>query len=219
MSLYFILGVILTKTLVIFDMDGTLLNSKKDISISINYVRQLKGFRPLSEEYIIDIINGNDIHLAKKIYNTDSYEIEDKNKFEEHYIKQCSKNTILYEGISELLEELRFRKISLSVATNAPTKFAVKILEALKVDHYFDFIVGSTDVKFNKPHTEMIDLILDKYNVDVNISKVFMLGDTYKDIEVANNSNIKGIFASWGFGVNNSYDNVINKPQEFLKYI
>ena len=72
--------------IVIFDMDGTLIDSKKDITISINYVRELNhNLAPLEEEFIVKSINMDVRNLPKLFYNTDTYEERDKVVFEKHY--------------------------------------------------------------------------------------------------------------------------------------
>jgi len=90
---------------VIFDMDGTLLDSKKDITISVNYIRELHyNLPPLSEEFIVEAINMDVRNLPKLFYGTENYEEKDREVFEIHYALQCTQNPYLYEGMKETLE-------------------------------------------------------------------------------------------------------------------
>lgn len=137
---------------VIFDMDGTLLDSKKDITISINYVRALNyNLPPLSEDAVVEAINMQDRNLAQLFYETEVYLDEDRTIFESHYDLQCTRNVYLYDGIKEVLEHLVSSGIKISVATNAPTQFALRMLGHLGVKDLFDLIVGADMVSEPKP--------------------------------------------------------------------
>ncbi len=88
----------------IFDMDGTLLNSAKDITISINEVRRINHkLDGLSEDFVVEAINRDQRNLAELFYGTELYELRDKTMFEDHYHEQCVQNVYLYEGVKESL--------------------------------------------------------------------------------------------------------------------
>ena len=109
-------------TVVIFDMDGTLINSKDDITTSINYVRKnFYALAPLSENSVVDAINSDHQNLALEFYERTEYEDGAREMFETHYHKQCTESAEMYEGIKELIETLHARGIKMGVATNAPT--------------------------------------------------------------------------------------------------
>ncbi|WP_304543372.1 HAD family hydrolase [Sulfurimonas microaerophilic] len=206
--------------IVIFDMDGTLIDSKKDITISINYVRELNhGLEPLSEAFVVDAINAHERNLAKMFYNTELYEDRDRVIFEKHYKEQCIQNPYLYEGVEELLYNLKENEVKLSVATNAPTIFAQTMLESLKVKELFDVIIGADKVKKSKPHPEMLHHILENYNYMNMRDRAWMIGDNSKDIEAATNAQIDAIFAAWGFSSFGSHDIVAKTPQEVASIV
>jgi len=206
--------------IVIFDMDGTLIDSKKDMTISVNYVRELNyGLPPLSEEYIVDAINKEMRNLSKLFYNTEIYEKRDKKLFEEHYQQQCIEHPYLYEGVKEMLEVLVQMEVKLSVATNAPTQFAITMLEHLKVANMFDIIIGADKVKASKPSPEMIHKILDFYQYNKLQDKAWMIGDNSKDILSAENAGIKAMFAAWGFSTHGTHSVTINSPKEIIETV
>jgi len=189
------------KMIIIFDMDGTLIDSSKDITTSINYVRRKKGMQPLMVGEVVNTINGNGNNLAKKFYDTDQYLSEDRETFEDHYTAQCTKNTKLYEGIFEIIGYIRSNNLLLSVATNAPTYFAKKMLNHLKVASYFTIIKGSEKNIKPKPEPDMILDILDYLDYDeTHDPKPVMIGDNQTDIDAAINAGIDAIHAGWGFG-------------------
>ncbi|MBU1658737.1 HAD family hydrolase [bacterium] len=205
---------------VIFDMDGTLLDSKKDITISINYVRKSNyNLAPLSEDFIVEAINKEVRNLPELFYNTQIYMPSDRDLFEEHYEKQCIVNPYLYDGIQETLQELVACGIKISVATNAPTKFAQRMLSYLEVSHLFDMIIGADKVKASKPDPQMLEEILKHYNFDKSSHKAWMVGDNSKDILSAKNAGINSIFATWGFTPHAIHDIVISEPKDILDIV
>lgn len=201
--------------IVIFDMDGTLIDSKKDITISINHVREFNhDLGPLSEDFVVEAINMHDRNLAKMFYGTELYEERDREIFEKHYKKQCTQNPYLYEGVEELLHTLKNKDVKLSVATNAPTIFATAMLESLKVQELFDVIIGADKVKHSKPDPAMLHHILENYRFTHNTDRAWMIGDNSKDIEAANNAKIDSVFAAWGFSSYGTHHLIAKTPKE-----
>ena len=206
--------------IVIFDMDGTLIDSKKDITISINYVRKHNhNLEPLSEAFIVEAINMHERNLAKLFYNTPTYEPRDREVFEKHYKEQCIQNPYLYEGVEELLNHLHAEGVKLGVATNAPTVFAKTMLEHLRVAKLFGIILGADSVKKSKPDPQMLNKILDFYHYDKKKDKAWMVGDNSKDMLSAKNAGIEAIFAAWGFSSFGEHDLVVKKPSEVLSIV
>jgi phosphoglycolate phosphatase len=205
---------------VIFDMDGTLIDSKKDITISINYVRELNHkLPPLSEEFIVEAINMEVRNLPKMFYETEVYEDKDRDIFEVHYEAQCIQNPYLYDGVKETLQELYSRGVKLSVATNAPTNFALRMLKHLEVDELFDIIIGADKVKASKPDPQMLFEILNHYGFEKDKHKAWMVGDNSKDMLCADNAGIDSVFATWGFSPNGKNSVIIHKPKEILDIV
>ncbi|MEA3371950.1 MAG: HAD family hydrolase [Campylobacterota bacterium] len=205
---------------VIFDMDGTLLDSKKDITISVNHIRDLHyNLEPLSEEFIVEAINMEVRNLPKLFYGTQDYEDSDRVVFEQHYYKQCVQNPYLYEGIKELLDSLVSSGVKLSVATNAPTIFAHRMLNSLGIDEMFDVIIGADRVKMSKPDPQMLNEILNHYSFDKELHKAWMIGDNSKDMLSAQNAGIDSIFARWGFSPDGTHDKMVENPKEVLEIV
>jgi len=208
------------KTIVIFDMDGTLIDSKKDITISINHIRENRyKLPPLDEAFVVDAINMQVRNLPKLFYGTEEYLEEDRSLFEEHYEKQCTQNPYLYDEILETLKSLQSLNVKLSVATNAPTIFAKMMLSHLGVFHMFDVIIGADKVSASKPSPAMIHKILEFYEYDANYDKAWMVGDNSKDMESAKNANIDSLFATWGFSPNSDFKMLVTTPKEILNIV
>ncbi len=203
--------------IVIFDMDGTLLDSQKDITISVNHIRKRHyNLEPLSEKFIVKAINLEVRNLPFLFYGTQEYEDSDRVVFEQHYYKQCVQNPYLYDGIKELLQELVSSGVKLSVATNAPTIFAHRMLNSLGVDELFDVIIGADKVKISKPNPQMLFEILNHYEYDEKKDTAWMIGDNSKDMMSAKNAGINAMFATWGFSPESEYDKTVEHPKEIL---
>jgi phosphoglycolate phosphatase len=200
---------------IIFDMDGTLIDSKKDITISVNYIReQNHHLPPLSESFIVEAINMDVRNLPKLFYATQTYEERDKVLFEEHYAKQCTQNLYLYDGVFELLVSLKEAGVKMGVATNAPTPFAKKMLHSLGVASMFELIVGADEVSASKPNPEMLHKILRFCNYNASDDEAWMVGDNSKDMKSAQNAEITGLFATWGFSPDSQGFRKVDTPQQ-----
>jgi phosphoglycolate phosphatase len=203
--------------IIIFDMDGTLLDSSRDITVSINHVRRvIYGLASLAVDKVIEIINREDRNLAMLFYGKEEYEKTAKNEFENHYHRQCIQTTNLYDGISTLINQLHSRKIRLSVATNAPSLFARRMLTQLGIYEKFDYIVGGLDVGNPKPHPEMIRLILNNCGFKQKRDRALMVGDSNKDMKAARRAGITGAFVSWGFSAHAQADIFLSRPEDLL---
>lgn len=208
------------KKIVIFDMDGTLVDSKKDITISINHIRKLHyNLEPVSEEFVVEAINMHERNLPKLFYGTQDYEIKDKKVFEKHYSVQCTKNPYLYDGILPTLKKLVESGVKLSVATNASTMFASLMLKHLGVAEMFDVIIGADKVKLSKPDPQMLEEILTHYSFDKTKDKAWMIGDNSKDMQSAKSAGIDSLFAAWGFTPKSKHNIVLFQPKEILDIV
>lgn len=206
--------------IVIFDMDGTLIDSGNDITHSVNYVRQERySLSPMSVQSVVDAINAPHRNLAEIFYGTSRYEPEAKELFESHYYDQCIKNVSAYNGIIEVLETLRGGNARMGVATNAPGLFARRMLSHLGMEGYFELIVGADDVDEPKPHPQMIRRHLDHCGYRPGTDRAWMVGDNAKDMEAASNAGIEAVFAAWGFAAIADADPIAREPLELLRLI
>ena len=158
-------------------------------------------------------------NLPKLFYNTEIYEERDREVFEVHYDAQCIKNPYLYDGVRETLQKLVKCGVKISVATNAPTQFALKMLTHLDVADMFDVIIGADKVTVSKPNPEMLNVILNYYGFNETKGEAWMVGDNSKDMQSADNAKIGSIFATWGFSPDGTHHTLINQPQEVLDIV
>ena len=207
-------------TVVIFDMDGTLIDSQYDITVSINHVRERNhGLSPLTCDFVVEAINRDQRNLAQLFYGTELYEDRDRILFEAHYHKQCTESTRLYDGVKELIVELDARGVKMGVATNAPSQFANRMLEHVGVSGYFERIVGADMVALPKPDPEMLNVTLEHCRYKSSADRAFMVGDNAKDMEAAFRAGVTSVFATWGFSPQGHGDHILSAPQELLDII
>lgn len=208
------------KKIVIFDMDGTLIDTAEDITITVNHIRALHhDLPPLTQERVVEIINMQKRNLPKLFYGTEIDDPKDRDLFEAHYFEQCTQNLRLYEGIKEMLEALRESDVKLSVATNAPSTFAKRMLSHIDVADYFDHIVGPDIAGASKPDPLMLSQILGHYGFRQDLHHAWMVGDNQKDMLAAKDAKIGSVFTTWGFGKEADGDHRIDHPQMLLDII
>ncbi len=185
------------KKIIIFDMDGTLLDSSASITKSINHVRETLGLPSFSIEKIVNLINEPDLNLPQLFYENKKPYRECKSIFEKHYYKNCIIDMNIYDGIKDLLGYLK-EKYLLCIVTNAYSLYCEKMLKHLDIYQYFTIILGADDVNRAKPDPFMINSIIKKLNIQKKYA--VMIGDSIKDEQAAQNANIRYIYVDWGFG-------------------
>lgn len=208
------------KKIVIFDMDGTLIDTAIDISITINHVRrECYGLDPLTQDFVVSAINSVNRNLAELFYETATYEASAKNMFETHYHDQCIQNVRAYEGMFQTIHSLHGMGCLMGVATNAPTQFAKRMLQHLDMADYFHHIIGADAVSIPKPNPEMLHYHLNAHSYDALTDSAWMIGDNLKDMHAAKEANIKSIFAKWGFNEHGEGDFIAHDPLEIIDII
>jgi phosphoglycolate phosphatase len=182
--------------LIMFDMDGTLIDSGFAITNTINYVRVNLGFEKLEKNYILEKVNDPSINSAEFFYGTKEFTAQQTKLFEEYYNKHCLSDLVLYDGISKLIDDLK-NDFVLAVATNANSQYAHKMLNHVGIGHHFKTILGYDSVKNPKPHPEMVHKILDIHNIQ-NFNAQ-LIGDSHKDIMAATKAGVDSVLVNWGF--------------------
>jgi len=185
------------KKLIIFDMDGTLVNSSITIANAINYVRKNLGFEPMDEEYILRLVNDHTINPAKTFYHAKAFDADHEKWFSEYYTKNHETELVLYTGIKELLIALKEQGKSLAVATNAYRGSTIESLTHLGIYDLFDGIACYDDVLQGKPHPDMLYKLLDE--LDFTEDEAIFIGDGPRDEMAAKEAKIDYIMVDWGF--------------------
>lgn len=196
-------------------MDGTLVDSKKNITSSVNHTREALGLQSISEDLIYKYINIPHENLALRFYNEENFSQKTKKIFQEYYIKECVKELRVYDGIKELLIFMHEKGVKLAVATNAYDLFAIKMLKSCELDRYFDLIVGSNTLNSSKPEAKMIDHILNATHTKPQ--NAILIGDSQKDELCSLNAKTHFIFANWGYGDYRPHEQMVCEKSSELK--
>ena len=185
------------KKLIIFDMDGTLVNSSLTIANAINYVRQNLGFDAMEQEYILRLVNDHTINPAQTFYHAQAFDADHEKWFSEYYTKNHESELVLYEGIKEMLESLKEKGHALGVATNAYRGSTIESLTHLDVYDLFDGIACYDDVAQGKPHPDMLYKLLDE--LEHSSHESLFIGDGPRDEIASQRAEIDYIMVDWGF--------------------
>ncbi|RUM72198.1 MAG: haloacid dehalogenase [Sulfurovum sp.] len=185
------------KKLIIFDMDGTLVNSSLTIANAINYVRKQLGFAPMETSKILNAVNDHTLNPAQTFYHAKTFDADHEKWFSEYYTQNHDKELTLYEGIKDLLIALKKKGYLLAVATNAYRQSTIESLEYLEIYPLFDAIVCYDDVPQGKPHPDMLYTLLDQLHCKAN--EALFIGDGPRDEMAAKKANIAYIMVDWGF--------------------
>lgn len=204
----------MNKQLIIFDMDGTLINSGDVITNTINFVRKNLDLETIPKDIMLKNLNNPDINSAEFFYGTSEFTPEQTELFGKYYDENCTKDISLYDGIYDLLESLENDGMTLSVATNASVEFARKMLKALDIEKFFSYVIGANMVKNHKPSPDMLEKTLEELSFDVN--EAMLVGDSQKDIRAAKAINMDYTLVNWGF---TEHENAINSIEELEKEI
>ena len=184
------------KKLILFDLDGTLIDSVPDLSESVNFMlRELK--KPTFSEELIRTWMGNGAKtLVQRAVKKD--DVDDELKiFLTHYSNNLCNKTILYPSVKKTLKTLKDRGFKLAIITNKPYDFIEPILKGLDILKYFDDFIGADSLDEKKPHPKPLLYMCEKFGVSVKDS--VMVGDSKNDILAAKVAGMDSIGVNYGY--------------------
>ncbi len=185
------------KALVIFDMDGTLVNSSLTIANAINHVRKHLGLPPMEPEEILKKVNDHTIDPARTFYNARGFEPLHEKLFTEYYTENHGKELVLYDGVKSLLDALKSEGKALGLATNAYRNSTMESLKHLDIHDHFDAVACYDDVPQGKPEPDMLYKVLDE--VKVPKGRAVFIGDGPRDQLAAQKAGMDYMMVDWGF--------------------
>ena len=189
--------------LVIFDLDGTLLNTSAGIFNSVRYAEQNMGLNPIANERLKEFVGPPPKSMYMKVYGLDEEKAFEAAKFHREYGRtKAIYEAVLYDGVLELLKGLKNSGYKLAVSTLKGQKIAEAVLENFEIAKYFDVIVGM-DEKESLTKCMTIKLAMDYVNVS---QKAVMIGDSQYDYDGATEAGIDFIGVTYGFGFDTSHN-------------
>lgn len=213
------------KTTVIFDLDGTLINSLEDLADATNHALTAQGFpaHPL-EQYRYFVGNGADklIERALGKHNTPENFAAVKAGFRAYYDVHCFDKTHAYPGIPELLSWLAGQGIQTAVLSNKPHEFVVQIVKRLFSEHVFSVVLGNRAEFPTKPDPAQANYAISQMRVDR--ADCLFVGDSGVDMLTAGNLGVAGAGVTWGFReeqelLENGADYIAHTAEELKKII
>ena len=185
--------------LVVFDLDGTLADTKKDLALSVNAMREFMGLGPLPLEAVTSYIGHGVTVLIKRALGDQADDGEVKKGlafFLDHYSQHLLDNTVAYPGVPEALEELRNRK--LAVLTNKPTNFSREIIAGLGLARYFFEIYGGDSFPLKKPDPTGVRTLMSISSIAP--ARTLIVGDSDTDVQTGRNADVWTCGVTYGFG-------------------
>ena len=210
---------------ILFDLDGTLIDSGEGIINALKYALQKFGIVEQDMNVLESFIGPPLKQRFKECYNFSNEECTKAVAyFREYYVPKGVFENRVYEGIPEVLKSLKARGKKIMVATSKPEELAHKILGQRGLRDYFDFIGGSLIDETRATKSEVLQYILEANNLLEDTSKTIMIGDTKYDIIGAKHFNLATIAVTYGYGskeemVNAGADYVVESATELLTKI
>ncbi|WP_459077327.1 N-acetylmuramic acid 6-phosphate phosphatase MupP [Metapseudomonas sp. CR3202] len=185
---------------VLFDMDGTLLDSAPDFIAICQAMLAERGLPPRDEKAIRDVVSGGARAMVATAFEMDpeAPEFEPlRLEFLERYQNHCAVLTRPFDGIDELLADIEQAKLIWGVVTNKPVRYAEPIMEQLGLAGRSAVLICPDHVKNSKPDPEMLLLACSKLNLDP--ASVLFVGDDLRDIESGRAAGTRTAAVSYGY--------------------
>jgi phosphoglycolate phosphatase len=185
--------------LYVFDLDGTLVDTRHDIADATNHVLQLHARPVVDVATVISWVGDGLDDMIRRAFQTDEGEFvgELVDEFRSYYKDHCTDSSHVYESCSETLTSLHERGSRLSVLTNKPEDLSLEILRRLGLLQYFDHVVGPCDADLRKPNpSSLLSLIRD---IGTSKERTLMVGDSRNDILVARNAGVASCGCTFGY--------------------
>jgi phosphoglycolate phosphatase len=183
--------------LIILDLDGTLVDTSRDITNALNHALRLHGLKSLTVEETVKMVGEGLTRLVEKILGDEKIHLKDDvtKKFLDYYSEHLTDYSRIYPHVRETLENLiGYKK---AVISNKREDLSSKLLEDLDLIKYFDIVVGSDTTSEKKPSPVPVVYVIKKFGFTPDES--IMVGDSNYDIEAGKKAGIKTVAVTYGY--------------------
>jgi phosphoglycolate phosphatase len=184
----------------VFDLDGTLIDSKLDLALSIDATLKHMGRPSLPHELIYSYVGNGAAVLVRRALGdtvTDAEAEQGHRFFLAYYREHMLDNTVTYPGVRQALAALGHHPMA--VLTNKPVRFSEKILEGLGIARYFRCVYGGNSFETKKPDPEGINTILRAFAIEPR--QAMLVGDSDVDVRTARNAGTWACGVTYGLGL------------------
>jgi phosphoglycolate phosphatase len=185
--------------LLVFDLDGTLIDSRSDLAAAVNTVRAEQGLDLLTVKQVKSFIGNGISKLIERSFADATVDLSVVlERYRTVYYSQSTVHTILYPGVKAGLEQLQKAGMVSTVLTNKPGEISRSILEALGLLSFFKTVIGAEDGYALKPSSEGLRALMKAHKVDAD--SCWMIGDHHTDLVAGMDADVRTAFVSYGFG-------------------
>ena len=186
--------------LLIFDLDGTLVDTKQDLTNAVNATRARMGLPALDEQLVSSYVGDGAPTLIRRVLAPEASE-EALTRALEFFLAYYGEHkldcTRPYPGVREALERLSRAGVQMAVLTNKPVRVSQAILEGLSLDRYFARIYGGNSFEQKKPDPVGVETLLAELGVERE--RAMIVGDSAIDVRTARNASVKVCGVTYGF--------------------
>jgi phosphoglycolate phosphatase len=191
-----------TLAAVLFDLDGTLIDSLPDLVAAVNRMLAAEARPPLAPDAVKGMVGDAAITLVERAFAaTGGAPCADLSghlaRLLADYEPRSAETTRPWPGVTDVLGRLKARGLSLAVCTNKPARATAQVLGGLGLAQYFDLVLCADEVPAMKPDPRHVTLILDR--LGIGPAQAVMVGDSYNDIEAARRAGLRSIALSFGY--------------------
>ena len=200
---------------VIFDLDGTLIDSRADIANAVNETRRDFHLPPLSQQTVVSYVGDGVRKLITRAFADTGTDVEAAIRaMGVHYAANAVVETTLYPGVAEGIRKLYSGGWKLGLVSNKPTELCRIIFRHFKLEPFFAEIIGGSSGFPLKPAPDALLHILERTGSSAAHS--WVCGDNHTDLDAAKNAGMKSVFATYGFGTlgDAAYDRSIHSFSE-----
>jgi phosphoglycolate phosphatase len=202
--------------LILFDLDGTLVDSVPDLALAIDCMLHDTGLPPAGEDKVRQWVGNGAAKLVARAL-ADAQNISEEQlvpaqqstaftRFMHHYHQTNGINSMLFTGVKEFLDACQQQSIKLAVVTNKPIEFTHTLLEKLSIQHYFCDVAGGDSFAEKKPHPMPLQKLIQRNHSQ----RPIMIGDSMHDVQAARAAKVPVICVSYGY--NHGVDISLSKP-------
>ena len=211
---------------VLFDLDGTLIDTAPDLAASLNQILKEEHLEPLSLETIRPYVSRGGLAMTKLAFekHRSQQEIEPlRLRFLDYYCRNIADHSALFEGFEPLLKTFEQNSIAWGIVTNKPGWLTDPLMSALKLELRSAVTISGDTTAEKKPHP--LPLLTAATAIGINTERCLYVGDDPRDIEAGNAANMTTVIAKYGYISEDAdleswkSDHMIDRPEQILELI